>query len=186
MSKIGNSPIKLLKGVDIQIDSKKNIFGGFSVIITGPKGSLTIPLQKGLTIDIQQDEVHVKRENDSKNQRAFHGLYRSLINNAIFGVVNGYEKLLEIQGIGYRVELSGNKLTLKVGYSHPIEFIAPDGIVFECKDNVSIKVSGIDKALVGKVAADIRAVRKPEPYKGKGIRYSGEEVKKKSGKTAGK
>lgn len=186
MSKIGNSPIQILKGVTVTVDENKNSFGGMTAIVSGPKGVLNVELRKGISISIQDDIANVTRENDSKSQKAFHGLYRSLINNAVIGVSAGYEKSLEIQGIGYRVELNNNKLSLKVGYSHPIEVLAPEGITFETKDNVSIKVIGIDKAKVGKISAEIRSKRKPEPYKGKGIRYVGEEVKKKSGKTAGK
>jgi len=186
MSKIGNNPIKLLNGVNITLDEKKNEYGGKTVIISGPKGTLNVQLRKGIDVEITEGNIIVKRENDSKSQKAYHGLYRSLINNAVIGVTSGYEKSLEIQGIGYRVELDGNSLLLKVGYSHPIKVTAPEGISFETKDNVSIKVSGIDKAKVGKISAEIREKRKPEPYKGKGIRYAGEEVKKKSGKAAGK
>jgi large subunit ribosomal protein L6 len=186
MSKIGNNPIKIPSGVKVSIDSTKNQYGGVTVISEGTKGSLRTELFAGIGINIEGDTITMTRENDSKMQKSFHGLYRSLVNNSVIGVANGYTKTLEIQGIGYKAELNGDKLSLKIGFSHPVVIKAPEGIEFEVTDGTTVKVSGIDKALVGKITADIRSKRKPEPYKGKGIRYAGEEVKKKSGKSAAK
>lgn len=184
MSKIGKAPIKLLSGVTIKTEDK-NKFGGKTVFVTGPKGNLSLEMQKGIELKEENGEITLTRANDQKQMKAYHGLYRSILDNMVNGVVNGYEKKLEIQGIGYKAELTGNKLSLKVGYSHPIVVEAPDGLSFEVKDGVNITIKGIDKQMVGEYAARIRKARKPEPYKGKGIRYAGEIVKRKQGKAAG-
>ncbi len=184
MSKIGKAPVKILTGVTFKTEDK-NKFGGKTVVVTGPKGSLTLDMQKGIDLKEEAGEMILTRASDGKQMKAYHGLYRSLLNNMVNGVVNGYEKKLEIQGIGYKAELNGNKLSLKVGYSHPIVIEAPEGLTFEVKDGVNITLRGFDKQVVGEYAARIRKARKPEPYKGKGIRYSGEIVKRKQGKAAG-
>lgn len=186
MSKIGNNPITILPGVTVEEGSKTNQYGGKTVIVVGPKGQLAIDMRQGISFSIVDGKVQMTRDNDTSSLKAFHGLYRSLINNAVIGVVNGYEKSLEIQGIGYRAELVNDELIMKLGFSHPIKVKAPAGITFELKDGVNIKITGIDKGVVGKITADIRAKRKPEPYKGKGIRYAGEQVKRKSGKASTK
>lgn len=184
MSKIGKDPVKIPAGVEIKTEDN-NIYGGISVLVSGPRGDLRIDMQPGITFQVVNEEIVFDRDSDEKQLRAYHGLYRSIVNNAVIGVTQGYEKKLEIQGIGYKAELNGNKLSLKVGYSHPIIIEAPAGINFELKDPVNITVSGIDKQKVTEYAAKIRKVRKPEPYKGKGIRYAGEVVRRKQGKTAG-
>ena len=179
MSRIGRQPIKMKEGVSIKIESRK-------VEITGPKGSLSLRVPQGISVkfDEQSKTVIVERKSESKKNKSFHGLIRTLISNMVEGVTNGYEKILEMEGIGYRVALRGNTLVLSIGYSHPVEVQAPDGIQFELDGETVIKVKGIDKQKVGEVAAKIRALRKPEPYKGKGIRYKGEQIRRKPGKAA--
>ena len=177
MSRIGNTPINLPEGVSLTLD--QNV-----VVVKGPKGELTYQLPPLIELEINQNEVKVKRANDSKPAKSFHGLTRALLANMVQGVSQGYTKVLELVGTGYRVAKQGNKLVISVGYSHPVEYPEPDGIKLEVEGNNLIKVSGIDKQLVGQVAADIRAIRKPEPYKGKGIRYQGEHIYRKAGKAA--
>jgi len=154
--------------------------------VTGPKGALEQDFDPKIKILVEDGEVRVQRPNDKPEIRAKHGLVRALINNMVLGVTNGYEKVLEIQGVGYRAALQGEKLALQLGYSHPIEMDPPDGISFEVEGQNIVKVSGIDKQQVGQVAANIRAARPPEPYKGKGIRYRGEYVRRKVGKAGTK
>ncbi len=177
MSRIGNTPINLPEGVSLTLD--KNV-----VVVKGPKGELTYQLPPLIELEINQNEVKVKRANNSKPAKSFHGLTRALLANMVRGVSQGYTKVLELVGTGYRVAKQGNKLVISVGYSHPVEYLEPDGIKLEVEGNNLIKVSGIDKQLVGQVAAEIRAIRKPEPYKGKGIRYQGEHIRRKAGKAA--
>ncbi|NJP08543.1 MAG: 50S ribosomal protein L6 [Leptolyngbyaceae cyanobacterium RU_5_1] len=187
MSRIGKRPISLPNKVTVAID-------GQSVTVKGPKGELSRVLPSEVEV-IHEEEatVLVKRRDESRVARQRHGLSRTLVANMVDGVSQGFQKRLDIQGVGYRAQLAGTKLTLSVGYSHPVEFVPPQGIVFELEDNTGKKVnqgtlvivSGIDKEVVGNTAAKIRAVRPPEPYKGKGIRYMGEVVKRKAGK-AGK
>lgn len=179
MSRIGKKPIPIPKGVNVE---KAN--GVLKV--SGPKGELSTKVHPRIEVEITTDSVLVKRKSDSRMDKALHGLWRSLINNMIIGVSQGYSKKLEIVGIGYRAELKGKALVLYLGYSHPIIFIPPDGIKLEVPQPTSIIVSGIDKQLVGQVAAKIRSFRPPEPYKGKGIRYEGEVIRMKAGKAAGK
>jgi len=179
VSRVGKKPIPLPEGIEFKRE-------GNTVTVKGPKGELKREIHPQIQTEVENGEIVVKRPSDNKMYRALHGLYRSLIANMVEGVAKGFEKKLEIRGVGYRAEMRGNRLTLHLGYSHPIVFVPPEEIKVECENPTSIKVSGIDKELVGQVAAKIRSFRKPEPYKGKGIRYEGEYVREKAGKTAGK
>ena len=178
MSRIGKLPIPVSKGVEINIE-------GSNVRVKGPKGELVRDFPKGISFTLDDGRVLVARENEEKQVRALHGLSRSLLANMVTGVSDGYTKSLELQGVGYRVQQAGPKVTLSVGYSHPVEVSPPEGIELQVEGTTRLHVRGIDKELVGQVAANIRGVRKPEPYKGKGIRYLGERVRRKAGK-AGK
>ncbi|MEX2324506.1 MAG: 50S ribosomal protein L6 [Nitriliruptoraceae bacterium] len=177
MSRIGKLPVPVPSGVDVTID-------GLQVSVTGPKGELSRVMPDGVTITLEDGQVIVVRNGDSRTERSRHGLVRALIANMVEGVSDGYSKALELVGVGYRAAPKGNDLELQVGYSHPVVVAAPDGIAFDVPQPTRVVVSGIDKALVGQVAADIRKVRPPEPYKGKGIKYEGEHVRRKSGKAA--
>lgn len=179
MSRVGKEPITVPKGVTVTI-SDENL-----VTVKGPKGTLSQQVQSDFTIKEQGGHLIIERPSNAKPHKAKHGLYRSLVNNLVVGVTEGYEKVLEIVGTGYRAQVEGNKLTVNAGYSHPVVFEAPDGITFETPNATTIVVKGINKQVVGNLAADIRAVRKPEPYLGKGIRYRGEHIRRKEGK-AGK
>lgn len=176
MSRIGKNPIDIPSGVEVKLN-------GNVVEVKGPKGSLQTEFDPAIDIAIEDNQVIVTRPNDNKDIRALHGLYRTLIANNIEGVVNGYEKKLEIIGTGYRAQKQGKKLNLNLGHSHPIELEDPEGIEVEVPSNTEITVRGIDKQKVGAYAAKIRSFRSPEPYKGKGIRYVGEHVRRKVGKT---
>ena len=176
MSRIGDAPVKIPAGVTIEQDGK-------TLVVNGPKGKLKLDVVKEIKVEITGDQIIAKRKNDLKKVKALHGLVRSLIANMVLGVTDGWSKDLELVGVGFRAQVNGNTLVLNVGYSHPVEIEAPEGIVFEVVDNTKLKVSGIDKQLVGQVAANIRKVRTPDVYKGKGIRYEGEYVRKKLGKT---
>lgn len=178
MSRIGKMPVVLPKGVEV-----KQANGTLSV--KGPKGSLQLSAHPDMNVVIDGGEVRVERPSDEKQHRALHGLTRSLITNMVIGVTDGFAKTLEIVGVGYRANLKGKGLTLSLGFSHTIEYTPDDGVSLECPNQTTIVVSGIDKQKVGQAAADIRAFRPPEPYKGKGIRYKGEYVRRKAGKTAG-
>jgi large subunit ribosomal protein L6 len=178
MSRIGKMPVVLPKGVEV-----KQANGTLSV--KGPKGSLQLSAHPDMNVVIDGGEVRVERPSDEKQHRALHGLTRSLITNMVIGVTDGFAKTLEIVGVGYRADLKGKGLTLSLGFSHTIEYTPDDGVSLECPNQTTIVVSGIDKQKVGQAAADIRAFRPPEPYKGKGIRYKGEYVRRKAGKTAG-
>jgi large subunit ribosomal protein L6 len=178
MSRIGKLPVAIAKGVQVDVD-------GLSVKVKGPKGELAREFPAGVSFNVDDGKVTVARDNDEKATRALHGLSRSLLANMVTGVSEGYTKTLELQGVGYRVTQAGPKVSLAVGYSHPVEVAPPDGITLEVDGTTKLHVKGIDKELVGQVAANIRKVRKPEPYKGKGIRYLGEKVRRKAGK-AGK
>ncbi len=178
MSRIGRLPITVPPGVDVTID-------GRLVTVTGPKGSLSRSLHPDMTISREDETLVVTRPTEQKMHRQLHGLTRTLVNNMVVGVTDGYRKGLEITGVGYRAALNGRKLTLNLGYSHPIEIDPPEGISFEVENPTRLAVIGIDKELVGQVAASVRSTRKPEPYKGKGVRYSGEYIRRKAGK-AGK
>ena len=182
MSRIGKSPITLASGVEINV-SKGNL-----VTVKGPKGELSQQIDPDLTVNIEDGEMTVARPTDSKRHRSMHGLYRSLLSNMVEGVTDGFEKQLEVVGVGYRANTTGQLLELSVGYSHPIYFVIPDEVnveaITEKGKNPVIKLTSIDKQLLGQVAAKIRAFRKPEPYKGKGIKFVGEELRRKQGKTA--
>ncbi|MFD2131144.1 50S ribosomal protein L6 [Pseudogracilibacillus auburnensis] len=177
MSRIGLRPIEVPEGVDVKIDNNK-------VSVKGPKGELSRTLNGNLTISLEDKTITVERPNDDKENRSLHGTTRSLIFNMIEGVSKGFQKELEIIGVGYRAQKQGNKLVVSAGYSHPVEIEQEDNIEFDVPKNTEIIVKGIDKERVGAVAANIRAIRPPEPYKGKGIRYKGEYVRRKEGKTA--
>lgn len=176
MSRIGRMPIEIPKGVDVKI-----IDGQISV--KGPKGSMNRKLVPKLTVKIEDNKIMVSRESNEKKIRAFHGLYRTLINNMVEGVTKGFEKRLTLSGVGYRGQKEGKKLILQLGFSHNVVFDPPEGINLEVK-GPEVIVSGIDKELIGQIAANIRSSRKVEPYKAKGIRYSGEIVRRKAGKAA--
>ena len=178
MSRIGKAPIPIPSGVEVQI-------AGATVSVKGSKGTLTMDVHPAMSVAVDEGAVLVSRPTDEAQHRALHGLTRSLIANMVEGVTNGYSKTLEIQGVGYRAALKGSDLEVAVGYSHPVTVKAPKGIAFEVPQPTRIVVSGTDKQAVGQIAANIRAIRKPDPYKGKGIRYQGEYVRKKAGK-AGK
>ena len=180
MSRIGNKTITIPAGVEI------NIAEGNEVTVKGPKGTLTRQFNKALGITVEEGTLKVTRPNDEKHIKQLHGTTRALINNMVEGVHEGFKRELEIVGIGYRAAVAGNKLTLNIGYSHPVEITAEEGLTIECPNPTTIVVSGIDKQRVGELAANIRATRKPEPYKGKGIRYKGEHIRRKEGKTAAK
>lgn len=177
MSRIGVRPIAIPAGVEIKVEE-----GNF-VKVTGPKGELTQQIAENLIINIEDGVLTVSRPDDSRVNRSQHGLARTLINNMVEGVTNGYEKKLIINGVGYTVSKQGNTLVLKLGYSHSINLVDPEGITTEAPDATTVIVKGIDKALVGNYAAKIRAWRAPEPYKGKGVLYDGEVVRKKEGKS---
>lgn len=179
MSRIGRMPVEIPKGVEVQVK-------GTHVTVKGPKGQMEHTFPASLTIKTDEGNVIVERPNDLQEIRALHGMTRALINNMVTGVSTGFEKTLEVNGVGYRAELQGKKLVLNVGYSHPVEFDPPEGISFEVDTRTrQIKVMGYDKAQVGQMAANIREVRPPEPYKGKGIKYIDERIRRKAGK-AGK
>ncbi|GIU85631.1 MAG: 50S ribosomal protein L6 [Acidimicrobiia bacterium] len=178
MSRIGKQPITVPSGVDVTVD-------GARVTVKGPKGTLEHEIVGDITVERDGDTLLVKRADDSRANRSLHGLQRSLIANMVVGVSEGFAKELEIVGVGYRAQAQGpNAIELALGFSHPVRFDAPEGITFEVPQPTRIVVRGSDKQLVGQVAADIRKIRKPEPYKGKGIRYAGERVLRKAGKSA--
>jgi large subunit ribosomal protein L6 len=178
MSRIGKQPIPIPSGVDVTI-------AGARVTVKGPKGTLEHTIIGDVTAQRQDDEIVVTRADDLRANRSLHGLTRSLINNMVVGVSEGFSKELEIVGVGYRAQAAGpNALDLQLGFSHPVHFTAPDGVTFEVPAPTRITVRGHDKQVVGQVAADIRKIRKPEPYKGKGIRYAGERIIRKAGKSA--
>ena len=178
MSRIGRLPITVPSGVDVTID-------GRNVTVKGPKGTLSRALHPDITVSREDGTLVVTRPTEQKTHKQLHGLTRTLVNNMVVGVTDGYRKGLEITGVGYRAALNGRKLTLNLGYSHPIEIDPPEGITFEVENPTRLAVVGIDKELVGQIAAKVRATRKPEPYKGKGVRYAGEYIRRKAGK-AGK
>jgi len=178
MSRIGRLPIAIPTAVDVTID-------GRLVTVKGPKGTLSRTLHPDMTVTREDATIVVTRPTEQKTHKQLHGLTRTLVNNMVVGVSDGYRKGLEITGVGYRAALNGRKLQLNLGYSHPIEIDPPEGISFEVETPTRLAVVGIDKELVGQVAAKVRSTRKPEPYKGKGVRYAGEQVRRKAGK-AGK
>jgi large subunit ribosomal protein L6 len=177
MSRIGNKEIALPAGVEIKVDDSN------LVTVKGPKGELSEQISPRITVTVEGAEIKVTRASDDRIDRSQHGLARTLINNMVVGVANGYEKKLIVNGVGYKVEKKGNTLVMNLGYSHPVEMEDPEGITTETPDATTILVKGINKAEVGNYAANIRAWRKPEPYKGKGIRYDDEQIRRKEGKT---
>ena len=177
MSRIGRMPVAVPTGVDVQIK-------GSLVKVKGPKGEIEFSFPAEMEISLEKGEITVQRPSDARTHRALHGMTRALINNMVVGVSTGFEKMLEVNGVGYRAEVSGDNLMLYVGYSHPVVIEPPEGITFEVDVRTrQIKVIGFDKQLVGQIAADIRKVRPPEPYKGKGIKYLDEKIRRKAGKT---
>lgn len=177
MSRIGKLPVEIPAGVTITV-------GESEIAVAGPKGTLQVPVQQNTKTTVEDNKVVVTRKDDEPESRAWHGLQRALINNAVIGVTKGFEKRLEIQGVGFRLSGGGKQIEMALGFSHPVKYTAPDGIELKV-DKMEIIVSGIDKQKVGQVAAEIRSLKKPEPYKGKGIRYVGEHIIRKAGK-AGK
>jgi large subunit ribosomal protein L6 len=179
MSRIGKKPIPVPKNVNVTID-------GTAVTVKGPKGQLSHTFPEGMKFVQENDEIVIERPSEEKTVRALHGLTRALLANMVQGVTEGFKKTLEIVGVGYKAEKKGKNLVVTVGYSHPVEYPEPEGITLTTPAPTVIVVEGIDKQKVGQVAAELRQFRRPEPYKGKGIRYQGEQVRRKAGKTAGK
>jgi len=177
MSRIGKMPVPILKGVSVE---QKN--GALKV--KGPKGELSIDVHPDMKVVVDDAEIRVERPSDQKPHRALHGLTRSLIANMVMGVTEGFSKTLEIVGVGYRADTKGKGITLNLGFSHTIDYQPADGVNLECPNQTTIVISGVDKQKVGQAAAEIRGFRPPEPYKGKGVRYQGEHVRRKAGKTA--
>lgn len=179
MSRIGKKPIVVPSGITVKLNES-------SVKVKGPKGELEMPFHPNMSVTLENNEIVVKRPDDFKENKALHGLTRALIQNMINGVTQEYRKVLDIVGVGYRAEMKGKNLLINIGYSHPVYFIPPEGVVLQTPTQTQIVVSGIDKQLVGSIASKIRSIRKPEPYKGKGIKYQNEVIVRKAGKTAGK
>lgn len=177
MSRIGKLPVDILAGVTITV-------GETEITVAGPKGTLQVPVQQNTTTKVEDNKIIVTRKDDAPESKAWHGLQRSLLNNAVVGVTKGFEKKLEINGVGFRLSGGGKQIEMALGYSHPVKYTAPDGVELKT-EKMEITVSGIDKQKVGQVAAEIRSLRKPEPYKGKGIKYADEVIIRKAGK-AGK
>jgi large subunit ribosomal protein L6 len=179
VSRIGKKPITLPKGVEITVNDNM-------VTVKGPKGTLSQAIPQGITVARQDDQIVVERPNDNKQNRSYHGLTRALLANMVQGVSEGFERKLELVGVGYRAQLQGKKLVINIGFSHPVEVEPPEGIEFEVPAVTKITVKGIDKQLVGNTAAVIRDIRRPEPYKGKGIKYENEVIRRKAGKAGAK
>lgn len=179
MSRIGKIPVEIPGGVSVKLDKNE-------VSVKGPKGELFLVIPPRVTVEIESNQVLVKRHGDDKQAKAYHGLVQRLVRNMVIGVTDGFKKELEIQGVGYRAAMEGNKLTMQLGFSHPVIFEAPQGITIEVPKPTSIIISGYDKQVVGQVAAVIRGFRPPEPYKGKGVRYANEIVRRKAGKSGAK
>jgi large subunit ribosomal protein L6 len=175
MSRIGKVPVTIPAGVSAEV-------AGGVLSVKGPKGTLTLTMRDEISYDVEDGRILVRPANDSKAARAFWGMQRTLVSNLVTGVTDGYTKVLEITGVGYRANAQGRNLKLQLGYSHDVDFVIPDGIEIKTPDNTTIEISGIDKQKVGQVAAEIRRWRKPEPYKGKGIKYRGEYIFRKEGK----
>lgn len=176
MSRVGNKPVEIPSGVDVKID-------GNIITVKGPKGELQKEFHPDMIVKMEGSEILVQRPSDEKLHRSLHGTTKSIIFNMVEGVTNGFTKTLELVGVGYRASMSGNKLIVNVGLSHPVEFTPEEGIEIEVPSNTKIIIKGIDKERVGALASNVRATRKPEPYKGKGVRYEGEHVRRKVGKT---
>ena len=178
MSRIGKMPVTIAKGVEVKLTNG-------TLTVKGPKGELNLDVHPDMNVVVDDAEIRVERPSDHKDHRALHGLTRSLINNMVTGVTEGFSKTLEIIGVGYRADAKGQGITLNLGFSHPIQYEPAEGVKLECPNQTTVVVSGPDKQKVGQTAAEIRSFRPPEPYKGKGIRYQGEHVRRKAGKTAG-
>ena len=176
MSRIGKDPIAIPAGVDVTVD-------GQDVKVKGPKGELSLTVSTPIQAAVEENKIVVTRPNDERENRALHGLNRSLLNNLVVGVTQGYTTKMEIYGVGYRVQAKGKDLEFALGYSHPVPIEAPEGITFQVESPTKFSVSGIDKQLVGQISANIRRLRRPDPYKGKGVRYEGEQIRRKVGKT---
>jgi large subunit ribosomal protein L6 len=176
MSRIGKAPITVPSGVDVAVE-------GQQVTVKGPKGTLSHTVDEPIRVSVDDGVISVARPDDERDNRALHGLSRSLLNNLVQGVSQGYERKLEIHGVGYRVQLQGSTLVFALGFSHPVRIDPPEGITFTVESPTRFAVQGIDKQLVGQVAANIRWLRRPDPYKGKGVRYAGEQIRRKVGKT---
>ena len=179
MSRVGKKEIELPKGVEV----RKN---GQTAVVKGPKGQLETPIADGIEMAVEGNVVKLSRGNDERQSRALHGLTRALLANSVQGVAEGFKKELDIVGVGYRAEVRGKEVVFQLGYSHPINFPIPEGITVEIDKGGHVVVSGIDKQKVGQVAAEIRSLRQPDPYKGKGIKYTSEQIRRKAGKAAGK
>ena len=177
MSRIGNKPIVLPNDATLEI--VENV-----ITVKGPKGQLSFEYPQAITVEVKDNQVTFTRPSDVKEHRSLHGTTRAIVNNMVVGVTQGYEKVLEIEGTGYRAQLQGKKLVVNAGYSHPVELVIPEGLTVTVPNQTEIHVAGCDKELVGQFAADVRIIRKPEPYKGKGIHYRGEYIRRKEGKTA--
>jgi len=178
MSRIGKLPIPMPKGIEVKLD-------GSHLTVKGPKGELELNVNEEMKVTVEDEQIVVERPSDASKHKAMHGLTRSLIANMVEGCAEGFKKTLEIQGVGYRADMKGSTLNLQLGFSHPIDFDVPEGISIQTPDQTTIVIEGADKQAVGQTAAVIRGYRPPEPYKGKGIRYQGEHVRRKAGKTAG-
>lgn len=178
MSRIGKMPVAIPDGVDVSLD-------GNTVSVEGPRGKLSLDVHPNLGVEVEEGEVRLTRPSDEARHKALHGLMRSLVSNMMEGVTEGYSRTLEIVGVGYRADRKGKGLTLNVGFSHPIQYTPPEGVELEVPNQTTVVVKGPDKQKVGQTAAEIRGFRPPEPYKGKGIRYQGEHIRRKAGKTAG-
>ncbi len=178
MSRIGRKPVEVAEGVKVSLNAR-------TLLVEGPKGELRLDVHPEMSVEVNGEQIAIHRPSDSPRHRALHGLTRSLVANMVEGVTNGFSKVLEIVGVGYRAEEKPEGIVLQLGYSHPIHYAAPEGIQIQVPAPTRIVVSGIDKQKVGQVAAEIRSFRPPEPYKGKGVRYEGEHVRRKAGKTAG-
>lgn len=178
MSRIGRKPVMLPSGVKAQLS-------GRNLNVQGPKGKMDLSVHPRITVKVMEQEVEVTRPTDLRTDRALHGLTRSLIQNMVSGVTQGYSKELDIEGVGFKAQVKGNILSLLLGFTHPIDFKIPEGIQIKCTTPTHVVITGVDKQLVGQVAAEIRLFHEPEPYKGKGIRYTGEVIRRKQGKTVG-
>ncbi|MBW3671528.1 MAG: 50S ribosomal protein L6 [Acidobacteria bacterium] len=179
MSRVGKKEIALPKGVEVRQEGER-------AVVKGPKGSLETPLAPGISMKVEDNVVRLERKDEERKTRAFHGLSRALLANSVLGVSEGFKRELDIIGVGYRAEVKGQAVVFQLGYSHPINFAIPEGITIEVDKGGHVVVSGIDKQKVGQVAAEIRSLRKPDPYKAKGIKYSDEIIRRKAGKAAGK